>query len=99
MNLFLKLSVISLNVIQISLPTFSIMVSGCIQFTLFGAGTVYLLLSSQIIQELLEYIIPNVGFCIWFLIIAALLCPAMWLGTPKDFRYVKCAKSCRSLCV
>lgn len=66
----------------------SMLVSGCIQFTLFGAGTVYLLLSSQIIRELLEHIIPNVGFCIWFLIIAALLCPAMWLGTPKDFRAV-----------
>ncbi|XP_033607702.1 amino acid transporter AVT1A isoform X2 [Cryptotermes secundus] len=66
----------------------SMLVSGCIQFTLFGAGTVYLLLSSQIIQDLFENIIPNVGFCTWFLIIAALLCPAMWLGTPKDFRAV-----------
>lgn len=73
---------------------FSMLVSGCVQFTLFGAGTVYLLLSSQIIQDLFENIIPNFGFCTWFLIIAALLCPAMWLGTPKDFRYVKSATSC-----
>ncbi|XP_069669918.1 uncharacterized protein [Periplaneta americana] len=64
------------------------LISGCIQFTLFGAGTVYLLLSSQILRELLEHLVPKIGFCIWFLVIAMLLCPAMWLGTPKDFRIV-----------
>ncbi|XP_067002631.1 uncharacterized protein [Anabrus simplex] len=66
----------------------SLVVSGCIQFTLFGAGTVYLLLASQIIQELLEDFVPNISFCIWFLVIALVVCPAMWLGSPKDFSIV-----------
>ena len=61
------------------------LVSGCIQFTLFGAGTVYLLLSSQILQKLLKDLFPNQSFCFWFLIIALILTPAMWLGSPKDF--------------
>nr|CAD7395814.1 unnamed protein product [Timema cristinae] len=61
------------------------LVSGCIQFTLFGAGTVYLLLASQILQELLEDLLPNIGFCIWFFVISVLLCFPMWFGSPKDF--------------
>lgn len=64
---------------------YSILVSGCIQFTLFGAGTVYLILSSQIFQELLSGIFPNASFCFWFLLIAIILTPPMWLGSPKDF--------------
>lgn len=63
----------------------SIIVSGCIQFTLFGAGIVYLLLASQIVQELLTDLLPQIKFCLWFVFIALLLTPAMWLGTPKDF--------------
>nr|XP_022910331.1 amino acid transporter AVT1J-like [Onthophagus taurus] len=62
------------------------LVSGCIQFTLCGAGTVYLLLASQIIQELLNDILPSVSYCYWFLLIAALLLIPMWLESPKDFR-------------
>lgn len=61
------------------------LVSGCLQFTLFGAGTVYLLLASRIIQDLLKDFVPEIGFCIWFLIFAACLCIPMWLGSPKDF--------------
>nr|CAD7437485.1 unnamed protein product [Timema bartmani] len=63
----------------------SMLVSGCIQFTLFGAGTVYLLLASQILQELLEDLLPNIGLCVWFFIISVLLCFPMWFGSPKDF--------------
>lgn len=61
------------------------LVSICIQCTLFGAGTVYLLLASQIMQELLLDVFPDFSFCFWFLLIAVLLTPAMWLGSPKDF--------------
>ncbi|KAJ9600373.1 hypothetical protein L9F63_009343, partial [Diploptera punctata] len=66
----------------------SLLVSASIQVTLFGAGTVYLLLASQIIQQLLENVLPKMGFCIWLLIIGALITPLTWLGTPKDFRLV-----------
>lgn len=63
----------------------SIIVSGCIQFTLFGAGIVYLLLASQITQELLSDVLPQIKFCLWYVLIALILTPAMWLGSPKDF--------------
>ncbi|KAK6629041.1 hypothetical protein RUM43_002858 [Polyplax serrata] len=61
------------------------LVSFCIQFTLFGAGTVYLLLAAQIVKDLLDDYMETFGTCIWFLIIALILLPAMWLGSPKDF--------------
>ncbi|EEB10155.1 vacuolar amino acid transporter, putative [Pediculus humanus corporis] len=64
------------------------LVSFCIQFTLFGAGTVYLLLAAQIVKDLLDDYFPNFGLCIWFLIISIILMPAMWFGSPKDFRVV-----------
>lgn len=64
---------------------FSVLVSGCVQFTLFGSGTVYLLLSSQIFQEMFEDIFPGIGFCYWFIIIATAITIPMWLGSPKDF--------------
>ncbi|KAK4877503.1 hypothetical protein RN001_010009 [Aquatica leii] len=63
----------------------SMIVSVCIQITLFGAGTVYLLLSSQILQQLLRHYLPNISFCIWFLVIAVILILPMWLESPKDF--------------
>lgn len=64
---------------------FSYLVSGCIQFTLFGAGTVYLQLASQIFQDLMSDVLPKTGICIWFIFIAVLLTVPMWLGSPKDF--------------
>lgn len=63
----------------------SILVSACIQFTLFGAGTVYLQLSSTIFQDLMNDVLPQVGICVWFIFIALLLVVPMWLGSPKDF--------------
>lgn len=63
----------------------SYLVSVCVQLTLFGAGTVYLLLASEIIQELLGATLQYVDNCKWFLAFAALLCIPMWLGSPKDF--------------
>ncbi|KAL0280259.1 UNVERIFIED_CONTAM: hypothetical protein PYX00_001604 [Menopon gallinae] len=66
-------------------PWASKLVSGCIQFTLFGAGTVYLLLAAQIVKDLMDSIFPSMGLCTWFLVIGLLLIPAMWLGSPKDF--------------
>ncbi|CAH2000369.1 unnamed protein product [Acanthoscelides obtectus] len=64
------------------------LVSNCIRVTLFGAGTVYLLLSSQILQSLLMNALPNIGFCTYFLIAAILVIPLMWLGSPKEFSIV-----------
>ncbi|XP_045602127.2 uncharacterized protein [Procambarus clarkii] len=53
--------------------------------TLFGAGTVYLLLASQLIRDLVGQLIPSITECAWSLIIGLSLIPISWLGTPKDF--------------
>ncbi|XP_054275664.1 uncharacterized protein LOC128994869 isoform X1 [Macrosteles quadrilineatus] len=66
-------------------PWGSMLVSGCLQFTLFGAAIVYLLMAAEIVQELLQDLIPQVNYCIWFLLFAILITPPMWLGSPKDF--------------
>ncbi|XP_013789686.2 amino acid transporter AVT1J-like [Limulus polyphemus] len=58
-------------------------VSFCVNFTLFGVATVFLLLSSQMIASLAEK--AGIYFCYWVLILGAILCPLMWLGTPNDF--------------
>ncbi|XP_054275599.1 uncharacterized protein LOC128994825 [Macrosteles quadrilineatus] len=63
----------------------STLVSACIQVTLFGVAIVYLLLSAQIVQQLLRELLPQVGYCLWFLIFAIVITPPMWLGSPKDF--------------
>ncbi|KAF5305305.1 hypothetical protein FQA39_LY09270 [Lamprigera yunnana] len=63
----------------------SVLVSVSIQITLFGAGTVYLLLSAQILQQLVRHLLPGISDCVWFLVIAIILTPPMWLGSPKDF--------------
>nr|XP_053633317.1 uncharacterized protein LOC128689205 [Cherax quadricarinatus] len=53
--------------------------------TLFGAGTVYLLLISQLVYDLLAQLVPNISQCAWCLIIGLTLIPFTWLATPKDF--------------
>ncbi|XP_018563277.1 amino acid transporter AVT1J-like [Anoplophora glabripennis] len=66
----------------------SSLVSHCIRFTLFGAGTVYLLLSSQIIQALIGNVLSNVSSCSYFFVIALCVILPMWLGSPKEFSLV-----------
>ncbi|KAG7175976.1 Amino acid transporter AVT1A-like [Homarus americanus] len=53
--------------------------------TLFGAGTVYLLLVSQQTHDLLYQLVPSLSQCAWTLIIGLILTPFTWLGTPKEF--------------
>ncbi|KAL1117319.1 hypothetical protein AAG570_004645 [Ranatra chinensis] len=65
-----------------------LLVSGCIQITLFGAGVAYLLLASQIVQDLMRSLFPSVTFCSWYVLFAVIITPPMWLGSPKDFWFV-----------
>ncbi|XP_055936791.1 uncharacterized protein LOC129966393 [Argiope bruennichi] len=58
-------------------------VSFCIHVNLFGVVIVFLLLSSQLISSVAEEL--GISFCYWILILSALICPLMWLGTPDDF--------------
>ncbi|KAK3787089.1 hypothetical protein RRG08_013466 [Elysia crispata] len=61
------------------------LVSFCVDFTCFGATVVFLLLASQNIEQLLARSGLEISFCVWLTIVAAVLCPLSWLGTPKDF--------------
>ncbi|XP_071113717.1 uncharacterized protein [Haliotis cracherodii] len=61
------------------------LVSFSINFTLFGVSVVFLLLASENIQSLLADVHANVSFCYWLIIVAGVLTPLSWLGTPKDF--------------
>ncbi|XP_031567596.1 amino acid transporter AVT1J-like [Actinia tenebrosa] len=65
-------------------------VSVCVNITLIGVCTVFLILAAQNISKLLTTHIHDVWFDqhslrVWILICAAVLLPVSWLGTPKEF--------------
>ncbi|KAI5730633.1 hypothetical protein M8J76_015840 [Diaphorina citri] len=64
------------------------LVTVCVQTTLFGVGTVYLLIASQMVKELFQPYLPNISFCLCFVVFTAALTPVMWLGSPKDFWFI-----------
>ncbi|GIX79464.1 aa_trans domain-containing protein [Caerostris extrusa] len=57
-------------------------VSFCIDSTLLGVAIVFLLLSSQLIGSLAAS--WGISFCYWILILAAILWPLTFLGTPEE---------------
>ena len=64
------------------------LVSISIFVTLFGACVVYLILIGQNLVSIFSaFGVTSVSFCIWLIIIAAVLTPFTWFGTPKDFWY------------
>lgn len=52
--------------------------------TLFGTSAVFLLLTSEVIQSVTGDFI-HFSFCDWIPIVAIVLLPLMWLGSPQDF--------------
>ncbi|UYV62429.1 hypothetical protein LAZ67_2000508 [Cordylochernes scorpioides] len=57
--------------------------------TLLGCGVVFILLISKFLQQML----PNQGisFCVWVLILTAILMPVSFLGSPHDFWFMAVA--------
>lgn len=55
-----------------------------LNLTLFGAATVYLLLTTQMISDLLVPYKTGLTQCEWLLINGGILIVPTWLGTPKD---------------
>ena len=59
--------------------------------TIFSAGIPNLIVASQNMQiiglKLTDYEF-NLSFCYWLLILGLILCPIMWLGSPKDMKLV-----------
>ncbi|XP_015907962.2 uncharacterized protein [Parasteatoda tepidariorum] len=58
-------------------------VSICLEINLLGVSIVFLLLTAQLISNLAAQ--WGVAFCYWVIIMAVVLWPLMWLGTPEDF--------------
>nr|BCT36595.1 putative amino acid transporter minor isoform [Bombyx mori] len=60
-----------------------------IDATVFGSGVPNFILAAQSLQIFWWKISGgNVGvtYCIWMIVLALLLCPIMWLGSPKDMK-------------
>ena len=58
----------------------------CIIVTLYGAGTVFIVLISQLFNSIfINWAGVNLSLCLWMVLVAALLIPLTWMGTPKDF--------------
>ncbi|KAJ8031391.1 Amino acid transporter AVT1A [Holothuria leucospilota] len=62
-----------------------LLVSFCVNASLFGAAIVYLLIASENIESILKGFNWHVSFCVLLPFIALFLWPITWLGTPKDF--------------
>lgn len=63
-----------------------------LDLTVFGAGIPNLLVASQNLQLLGLRISGgsfDFSFCYFLIIIGLFLCPLMWLGSPKNMRYIK----------
>jgi len=62
------------------------LVSLCMNLSLFGTATVFLIIISQNVNRLLHnWTGTNVSFCLFILIVGFILLPATYLGSPKDF--------------
>jgi len=54
----------------------------------FGSGVVYVLLSAELIRDLIKSAGFDMVECYWIIIIAVILCPCTFLGSPKDFQFI-----------
>ena len=79
-------------------PRCRILAAVCMSINTFGACIVYVLITAQLLENLMcqseEDCVVDLSYCIWVLIIAAILVPVSWLGSPKDFWYVRASPSC-----
>ncbi|XP_026750638.2 uncharacterized protein LOC113511220 [Galleria mellonella] len=73
--------------------TFGVMARRIVTFLIdaavFGAGVPNFILASQSMQLFWWKISGGevgITYCVWMLVIALLLCPVMWLGSPKDMK-------------
>ncbi|GFN75567.1 LOW QUALITY PROTEIN: amino acid transporter antl1-like isoform x1 [Plakobranchus ocellatus] len=65
--------------------TCRVLISISVDMSAFGMCVVFLLMASQNISELLASVGVNLSYCCWLTVVAAVLAPVCWLGTPKDF--------------
>ena len=60
----------------------------CITFTLYGGGCVFIVLIAQLFGSIMgTWAGVHLSLCVWMLVVAVILIPLTWMGTPKDFWY------------
>ncbi|KAJ8965813.1 hypothetical protein NQ314_003880 [Rhamnusium bicolor] len=71
--------------------TYGKRLSNCVSFlldlTIFGGGIPNLIVASQNLQLFGLQISDdnvNISYCYWIILLGAVLCPLLWLGSPKD---------------
>ena len=79
------------------------MSTACICLTLYGAGCVFIVLIANMTGSLaLAAGLEGVTNCQWMAIVAAILIPLTWMGSPKGMmssRFVLClSEMCKSIC-
>ncbi|KAK0164215.1 hypothetical protein PV328_002869 [Microctonus aethiopoides] len=70
-------------------PKVRILVTVLLDLTVFGCGIPNLLVASQNLQLFGLKVSDNsfdLSFCYWLLVVGVLLCPLMWLGSPRDMK-------------
>ncbi|KAK9869589.1 hypothetical protein WA026_003340 [Henosepilachna vigintioctopunctata] len=69
----------------------SSLVTILVDFTVFSGGIPNLIVASQNLQ-LVGLRLTNehldISFCYWILILGTILCPILWLGSPKDMKWL-----------
>ncbi|KAG7207371.1 hypothetical protein KM043_009032 [Ampulex compressa] len=72
-------------------PRARTMVTVLLDLTIFGCGIPNLLVASQNLQLFGLKVSGqrfDLSFCYWLLIVGLLLCPLMWLGSPRDMKWL-----------
>ncbi|XP_015177998.1 PREDICTED: proton-coupled amino acid transporter 3 isoform X2 [Polistes dominula] len=72
-------------------PRARTIVTFLLDLTIFGCGIPNLLVASQNLQMFGVRISDqrfDVSFCYWLLVVGMLLCPFMWLGSPRDMKWL-----------
>ncbi|KAJ3658856.1 hypothetical protein Zmor_010574 [Zophobas morio] len=70
-------------------PAFSNFVSFLVNLTIFCGGIPNLIVASQNLQLLGLRLTSNnidISFCYWIIALGTILCPVLWLGSPKDMK-------------
>ena len=60
-------------------------VSVCVTVTLLGAACVILVLLGSFLHDIGRTLLVSLSSCVWQVLLAVLITPVCWLGTPKDF--------------
>jgi len=63
-------------------------VSVCVAITLYGSGCVVIVLMGDFLKNIFDYFGAELSTCVWMIIVAGIMAPLCWFGTPADFWFV-----------